>query len=137
MYASDLDVDCVIDMATLTGACMVALGHEYAGLFTHDEELAAGLLAASETSGDKLWRMPLPDSYKQLIKSDIAEVKNLGGRFAGATTAALFLQEFVGEGVRWAHIDIAGPVTSDKPWALGPKGATGHPVRALVRFLES
>ena len=125
----------MVDLATLTGAIIVALGHDYAGLYSNNEELAAGLLAASEASGDMLWRMPLPVAYEKQIESPIADLKNIGGRPGGSITAALFLQHFVG-GTPWAHLDVAGVVwsrTSKGP--LSPDGATGFGVRLLDRLV--
>ncbi len=125
----------MIDLATLTGAIVVALGHEHAGLFTPDEELAAWLIAAGEAVGERLWRMPLGDAYVKHIKSDIADIKNVGrAREAGATAGAVFLQRFVGE-VPWAHLDIAGVAWSQQDLPLAGKGATGFGVRLLDRLI--
>ena len=125
----------MIDLATLTGAIVVALGHEQAGLFTPDEELAAWLMAAGEAVGERLWRMPLGDAYAKHIKSDIADIKNVGrAREAGATAGAVFLQRFVGE-VPWAHLDIAGVAWSQQDLPLTGKGATGFGVRLLDRLI--
>jgi len=125
----------VVDLATLTGGCVVALGKEIAGLFTEDEALATGLEEASRRTSEPLWRMPMYEEYRDLIKSDFADVKNSGGRWASAITAALFLREFAEE-IPWAHLDIAGPVWRDKPAPVSPKGATGFGVRLLIDFLE-
>ncbi len=125
----------VIDLATLTGGCVVALGKEIAGLFTEEDELADRLTEASEFVSEPIWRMPMYDKYKELIKSDFADVKNSGGRWASAITAALFLREFA-EGLPWAHLDIAGPVWTDNPSPTTPKGATGFGVRLLLKFME-
>ncbi len=125
----------VIDLATLTGGCVVALGKEIAGLFTEEDELAERLTKASEFASEPIWRMPMYDKYKELIKSDFADVKNSGGRWASAITAALFLREFA-EGLPWAHLDIAGPVWTDNPSPTTPKGATGFGVRLLLKFME-
>lgn len=125
----------IIDLATLTGSIVIALGEEFAGLMSVHDELAEGLLAASAASGEGLWRMPLPKSYKKLLKSEIADLKNVGGRPGGSITAALFLQEFVGS-VPWAHMDIAGPGYTDKLLGFQPHRATGYGVRLLVEFLE-
>ncbi len=129
--------DVIIDAATLTGACVVALGEEYAGLFTNDEELAQALTAAGDKAGERFWRLPLAPEYKALLKSGVADIKNIGsGRTAGAITAALFLQNFVG-GAAWAHLDIAGPAFGEKDENHISKGATGFGVRTLLRYLTS
>lgn len=127
----------VIDLATLTGAMIVALGHEHAGLFANDDLLADRLLAAGREAGDPLWRFPLGDAYDKLLESPIADMKNIGGRWAGSITAAQFIKRFVEEGVKWAHLDIAGMVWADKPGAAWDKGATGYGVRLLDRFIAS
>jgi leucyl aminopeptidase len=125
----------IIDLATLTGAMIVALGFEYGGMFSNDDELAGQLSAAGSSVGDKLWRMPLGDPYDKLIDSPIADMKNVGPREGGSITAAQFLKRFIGEGVRWAHLDIAGMVWASKPGATWDKGATGYGVRLLDRFI--
>lgn len=125
----------VIDLATLTGSIMMALGDQYAGLFANDDTLADQLLAAGGATREGLWRMPLNDTHAKLIESDIADVKNLGPRPAGSITAAAFLQRFIEVGVRWAHLDIAGVVWAEKAGALHCKGATGYGVRLLDRFV--
>jgi leucyl aminopeptidase len=125
----------IVDLATLTGAILVSLGHEYGGLFTPDDELAAQLLAAGQRSGDKLWRMPLAEPFDRLIDSPIADMKNVGPREGGSITAAEFIKRFVDEGVRWAHLDIAGMAWSDKANATFDKGATGYGVRLLDQFV--
>ncbi|KAF6251830.1 cytosol aminopeptidase family, catalytic domain-containing protein [Scenedesmus sp. NREL 46B-D3] len=104
----------IVDIATLTGACIIALGGEVAGLFTPSDAMAAGLSAASNAAGEKLWRMPMEASYAEQLKSSVADMKNTGGRAGGSITAALFLKEFVKKGVEWAHLDIAGPVWDEK-----------------------
>jgi leucyl aminopeptidase len=128
-------VTTVIDAATLTGACVVALGEDYTGLFTDDDALAEELLAASRHCGEGLWRMPLHAPYKEQLKSEFAQLKNVGSRYGGAITAGLFLQHFVKD-VRWAHLDIAGPAFHDKGSTRYPAGATGEMVRALSTFVE-
>ncbi|MCH8685305.1 leucyl aminopeptidase [Pedomonas mirosovicensis] len=125
----------MVDLATLTGAMIISLGHEYGGMFSNDDTLAAQLDAAGKASGDKLWRMPMGDPYDKLINTPIADMKNVGPREAGSITAAQFLQRFVKEGVAWAHLDIAGMVWSDKDTALWEKGATGYGVRLLDQFI--
>ncbi len=135
-YASRLKPDVILDMATLTGACVVALGADITGVFTRDAGLRDRLLEAGRKEGEKLWPLPLEEDYRDLIKSEVADMKNSGGRWGGAITAALFLQEFVAEGARWAHLDIAGPALaeSDKPYR--PAGGTGVIVRTLLRYIE-
>jgi leucyl aminopeptidase len=125
----------IIDLATLTGAILVALGNEYGGLFTPDDELAQKLIGAGEASGDKLWRMPLAETFDRLIDSPIADIKNVGPREGGSSTAAHFIQRFVEDGVKWAHLDIAGKAWSDKPATGYDKGATGFGVRLLDQFV--
>ena len=125
----------IVDLATLTGAMIVALGHEHGGLFANDDALAEALTKAGQTVGEKLWRFPLSDAYDKLLDSPIADMKNIGPRFAGSITAAQFIKRFVDEGVKWAHLDIAGMVWSDKPGATWDKGATGYGVRLLDRFV--
>ena len=124
----------MIDLATLTGAMMVALGHETAGYFANDDALSDQLFAAGKTTGEAVWRMPLGDAYDKLIKSDIADMKNIGGRPGGAITAAQFIQRFVND-VPWIHIDIAGVAWSGKDAPTIPKGATAFGVRLLDRMV--
>ena len=126
----------LIDLATLTGAAVVALGDGTTALFASDDELAARLLAAADESGERMWRMPLIEEFERKIEGDVADIKNTGGRAGGAITAALFLQHFR-EGLPWAHLDIAGSSRQDKPGPLGPKGATGVGVRTLLRYLTA
>jgi leucyl aminopeptidase len=125
----------IVDLATLTGAMVISLGHEYAGMFANDDDLAAKLLEAGEASGNKLWRFPLSPAYDKLIDSPIADMKNIGPREGGSITAAQFLKRFVDEGVAWAHLDIAGMAWHDKEGATYAKGATGYGVRLLDRFI--
>ena len=125
----------IIDLATLTGAILVSLGHEWAGLFSNDEELAGKLETAGTESGDKLWRMPLAESFDRLIDSPIADMKNVGPREGGSITAAQFIQRFVESGVKWAHIDMAGKAWSDKAGSTYDKGATGYGVRLLDQYV--
>jgi leucyl aminopeptidase len=126
----------IVDLATLTGAIITALGNDYAGLFSNNEELAANLLDASNTEGEPLWRMPLPEQYNKQIDSMIADVKNTGGRAGGSITAALFIQKFVNS-VPWAHLDIASTAWK-KPSSTPtiPDGATGYGVRLLNRLVQ-
>jgi leucyl aminopeptidase len=126
----------MVDLATLTGAVVVALGHENGGLFANDEKLASALLEAGSEVGEGLWRLPLGKAYTKHIKSQIADIKNVGrGREAGATAGAVFLQEFVGD-VPWAHLDIAGVTWSSRDLPLSPKGATGFGVRLLDELVR-
>jgi leucyl aminopeptidase len=127
----------LVDLATLTGAMVISLGHEYAGMFSNDDGLAAQLDAAGAASGDRLWRMPLGDAYDKLIDSPIADIKNVGPREGGSITAAMFLQRFVEGGLKWAHLDIAGMAWSDKASHLYDKGATGFGVALLDRFIAN
>jgi leucyl aminopeptidase len=125
----------IVDLATLTGAILISLGHEWAGLFSNNDELAGQLLKAGEQSGDKLWRMPLAEPFDRLIDSPIADIKNVGPREGGSITAAHFIQRFVDDGVGWAHIDMAGMAWSDKASATYDKGATGYGVRLLDQYV--
>jgi leucyl aminopeptidase len=125
----------IIDLATLTGAILISLGHEWAGLFSNNEELAGKLQQAGEESGDKLWRMPLGEAFDRLIDSPIADMKNVGPREGGSITAAQFIQRFVENGVKWAHVDMAGKAWADKPGATYDKGATGFGVRLLDQYV--
>ncbi len=134
-YAARFKPAVLIDIATLTGACTVALGEEVAGLFTRDERVRQNLLEASKMTGERIWELPLWDCYRDMIKSDIADLKNTGGRHGGASAAAVFLGEFKGA-APWAHLDIAGPGFSTKDGPYRPKGATGFGVRLLVHFLS-
>jgi leucyl aminopeptidase len=124
----------MVDLATLTGAIIVGLGHKYGGLFSNDEALAGKLMEAGKATGEKLWRMPLDEAYDKQIKSDIADMKNVGGRPAGSVTAAQFLQRFV-NGKPWAHLDIAGMAWTRKDSSTVPKGASAYGVRLLDRLV--
>jgi leucyl aminopeptidase len=124
----------MVDLATLTGGIIVALGHEYAGLFANDEALAQNLQASGAAWGEKLWRMPLGDAYDRMIKSEIADMKNVGGRPGGSISAACFIQRFT-NGVPWAHLDIAGTAWSQKDTPTTPKGATAFGVRLIDRLV--
>jgi leucyl aminopeptidase len=134
-YASKLGVDYCLDLATLTGACVIALGSRYTGLFTEDDELAAQLLAAAEKAGDGLWRLPLAEHFKKALDADWADTNHIGPRWGGASTAAAFLSGFV-HGPRWAHLDIAGPAFLEKPERYLGKGATGAMLRAVLVWLQ-
>jgi leucyl aminopeptidase len=124
----------IVDLATLTGAIIVGLGHEYAGMFSNDDALSQKLSAAGQATGERVWRMPLDEAYDKQIRSDIADMKNVGGRPGGSITAAHFIQRFVNS-KPWAHLDIAGTAWSTKDTAVAPKGATAFGVRLLDRLI--
>jgi leucyl aminopeptidase len=126
----------MIDLATLTGAIIVALGHENAGVFANDDGLAGALLKAAEAEGEGAWRMPLGPGYDKKLKSRIADIANVGGRDGGAVVAAQFLQRFVKEGMPWVHLDIAGTAYVSENKELSPKGPTGWGVRTLDRLIR-
>jgi leucyl aminopeptidase len=128
--------DYMINLATLTGACMVALGSRVAGLFSNNQELADRLLLCAAGAGEKLWRLPLVREYREMIKSSVADMKNIGGAHGGAIIAALILQEFVAD-VPWAHLDIAGPAFAESDQPICPKGGTGFGVPTLLKFISS
>ena len=135
-YAVDrLKPTCIVDVATLTGSIVMALGEEISGLFTADDKLAEELMAASASTGELLWRMPLYSEYLESLKSDYGDLQNTGGREAGAIKAALFLKEFVGDAA-WAHIDLAGPAFITRAKHYNPTNATGYGVRLLLEFVE-
>jgi len=126
----------MIDLATLTGAIIVSLGHENAGVFSNDDAFCTAFLKAAKTEGEGAWRMPLGKAYDDLLKSRIADMKNIGGRMAGAISAAQFLQRFVKDGVPWIHLDIAGVASVKTDTTLAPKGATGWGVATLNRLIS-
>jgi leucyl aminopeptidase len=132
---ADSEPDAIVDVATLTGACMVALGLKYTGLMANDQALADELLAAARAAGEPTWHLPLPDEYHDELVSDVADLKNVGSRWGGALTAGLFLKEFV-DGRPWAHLDIAGPSRAESKSGYNPKGGTGSAVRTLLSWLE-
>ncbi|RCK69517.1 leucyl aminopeptidase [Desertihabitans brevis] len=130
--------DLVLDVATLTGACMVALGDRIAGVMSNDDEAVARVLDAAEVTGEEFWELPLTDQFREGLDSSVADVKSSGGRLGGAMSAAAFLERFVAEGTPWAHLDIAGPAfNSGKPWGHVPEGGTGAAVRTLVQLARS
>ncbi|RME14420.1 MAG: leucyl aminopeptidase, partial [Alphaproteobacteria bacterium] len=136
-YAQErFNPDAVIDLATLTGAIIIALGHEKAGVFANDDRLAGAFLKAAAAEGEGAWRMPLGKGYAKQLESRIADVKNTGGRPAGSITAAEFLHRFIADGMPWIHLDIAGVASLDKDTTLAPKGATGWFVRSLDRLVR-
>lgn len=133
-YACELKVDEVIDLATLTGACMVALGSQAAGIMGNDEELIKKLIDTADRNGEKFWQLPLWEEYFEGLKSDVADMKNSGARWGGASSAGMFLKQFVKD-VKWAHIDIAGTAFLDKPQKELIKGASGAGVRTLLHYI--
>ncbi len=135
-YGSRLGPRAMVDLATLTGGCVVALGHYASGLMTDDDALAAELEEAGRRTGERVWRLPIWSEYRRQMDSTIADIKNSGGRDGSALTAGCFLKEFVGEGVRWAHLDIAGTAWTEKPGPYQPEGATGVGVRLLIDWLR-
>ncbi len=137
-YASELEPDCIIDMATLTGACVVALGTNMGGLFASSDELASDILSAAARSGERFWRMPLDDErIAETLKSPVADLVNAGGRYGGAIFAAQFLREFVKEGIPWVHLDIAGVDFFKEEYSVCCKGASGYAVRTCLEYLLS
>ncbi len=124
----------IIDLATLTGAIIVSLGHEHAGIFSDDDELCEQLSKAGRETGDKVWRLPLHKNYDKLIDCQIADMQNIGGKGAGSITAAQFLKRFTND-TPWVHIDVAGTVWSEKDLPLSEKGGTGYGVRLLDKFV--
>ncbi len=138
-YAQKIGASKIIDIATLTGAVMVALGPDIAGLFTNDEKLGQEIKKASEITGEKMWSLPLPEEYKELIKSSVADVRNASTiRYGGAITAALFLQEFINKDVLWVHLDIAAPAYAEKPLnGYTPLGGVGYGVRTILEWLRA
>ncbi|MEQ9023268.1 MAG: leucyl aminopeptidase, partial [Pseudomonadales bacterium] len=131
-YVARFEPETIIDVATLTGACVIALGSHASGLYANDDQLANDLLASASKTGDKAWRMPLWPEYDKQLESNFADMANIGGREAGSVTAACFLARFT-KGQKWAHLDIAGTA-----WKSGKaKGATGRPVRLLTDYLNS
>jgi leucyl aminopeptidase len=135
-FARTLSPDVIVDNATLTGACVVALGPSCSGWYANDETAAQGFAAAVAASGESMWRMPLLEDLREQIKSDVADVKQAGDRWGGSITAALFLREFVSS-VPWVHCDIAGPASQEKPSLTFPqKGATGHGLLTFLSLIE-
>lgn len=130
--------DLIIDLATLTGACVVALGNDYAGLFSTDETLSKDIMKAGELSGERYWPMPLAQEYVAQLKSPVADLKNIGARSGGgAITAALYLQQFIGDTKKWAHLDIAGPAFRESDNDISKAGGVGFGVRTILRYLLS
>ena len=136
VYAEKLEVDAIVDLATLTGACVVALGNDIAGLWSNDDTLAQEMKTAAELAGEKFWQLPMEEKYFEGLKSQIADMKNTGPRAGGSITAALFLKQFIKD-TPWMHLDVAGPVWTDSASGVNNKGATGFPVRTLVNWVSS
>jgi leucyl aminopeptidase len=135
-FASEKEPDAIVDVATLTGAIMVALGTKATGLFCNDDDMAQRLIAAGADEGERVWRMPLFPDYLSELDSDVADLKNVGARWGGAIIAAVFLQQFVGAGISWAHLDIAGAARSDSGTGEISKGGTGTAARTLISWVE-
>ena len=133
-YACELNVDEVIDIATLTGACMVALGSQAAGIMGNDSDMVKALIDTAQRNGERYWELPLWEEYAESLKSDVADMKNTGSRWGGAQTAGVFLQKFVKD-VKWTHIDIAGVAFLEKPHKELGKGASGAGVRTLINYI--
>ncbi|PRQ05955.1 leucyl aminopeptidase family protein [Enhygromyxa salina] len=135
VFAASLEPDLVIDFATLTGACVVALGPHICGVMTRDDALASEWVAAGEQSGEDMWRLPLPKPLMSMLDSKIADLRNTGERWGGALTAGLFLEQF-NEGKRWMHVDIAGPAIVEKGFGVNIEGSSGVPVATILEFLS-
>jgi leucyl aminopeptidase len=135
--ASEESPDLIVDVATLTGAQLVALGNRTAAIMSNDDEVRESIAAAAAAAGEQMWPMPLPPELRKSMDSQVADIANIGDRYGGMLVAGLFLKEFVGEGLRWAHLDIAGPAFNEgDPHGYTPKGGTGMAVRTLVRLAE-
>lgn len=134
--ATELEPDCIIDAATLTGACMVALGTRIAGILGNDQKLIDRLIECGKQTGETLWQLPLVEEYEEDIKSSVADIRNVGGGYAGTISAALFLRHFIGK-TKWAHLDIAGPAFSEKNTQYLTRGGTGFGIRTLLAYLDS
>jgi leucyl aminopeptidase len=134
--ATEYEPEVMIDLATLTGSCIRTLGHVAAGLMTNNDKLASQLEMAGSSTGEKVWRLPLTDDYRDELNSDVADIKNLGGPYAGATTAGKFLEYFTNEHPCWAHLDIAGTAFMKSEFSKGGS-ATAYGVRLLTRFIEN
>ncbi len=137
IYACKQEPDVVVDLATLTGACMVALGPSVAGIMGTGRGLIRDLRTAGDSAGEILWELPMPEDYREMLNSKVADIKNIGERWGGAITAGIFLKEFVNPEIPWAHIDIAGPCFTEKPRRGQQYGGSGFPVRALIEWLSN
>ena len=133
-YAVKMKAKAIVDAATLTGACMVALGKICSGVFTNNQALADRVLEAGKEAGEYVWQLPMFEEYREMLKSDIADIKNIGNRYGGAITAAKFLADFV-KNTPWVHLDIAGTFDTSTEKGYQVKGATGVPVRTLVNLV--
>ncbi len=136
-FASELGVDEIIDIATLTGACMVALGTQAAGIMGNNQKMIDDLIKIGSQSGERLWQLPIWDEYKDGLKSDVADIKNSGARWGGASSAGAFLKEFVKKEIKWAHLDIAGVAFLESPQKELCKGATGAGIRTILNYILS
>jgi leucyl aminopeptidase len=135
--AGEDDPDLVVDIATLTGACVVALGTRVSGIMANRDRLLHGIHEVSERAGEQMWPLPLPNELREKLDSTVADIANIGAKSAGALTAGVFLEEFVRDGLPWAHLDIAGTAfNDDSPYGYTPKGGTGSGVRTLVQIVE-
>jgi leucyl aminopeptidase len=135
-YASKLNPDLIVDAATLTGACVVALGKTCSAFYTADDDLAKRMDGSADEAGELFWRMPLLEDLREQLKSDVADLKHTGDRWGGSISAALFLREFV-DAPSWMHCDVAGPVLADRARGAYPKGGTGHPVLTFLHLVEN
>jgi leucyl aminopeptidase len=135
-FASNLGVDEIIDLATLTGACVVALGEYTSGVMGNDKDLINNIISVSQISGERMWELPFDDNMKEKLSSPIADLKNVGNRYGGAITAGMFLEEFVSDKIKWCHIDIAGPAFTKTGFGYNPKGGTGVGARTLLYYLN-
>jgi leucyl aminopeptidase len=135
-YSARFRPDVVLDFATLTGAVLIALGHECAGLMATDDALAGEIVAAGDAVGERVWRLPLWDEYRENLKSEWADMRNTAGRNAGTIHAGIFLREFVPDGVPWAHLDVAGVAHFEKEQSGWPAGASGFGVALVMEFLK-
>jgi leucyl aminopeptidase len=135
--AGEDEPDLIVDVATLTGACVVALGTRVSGIMANDDDLLERLRETSERAGDAMWPLPLPGELREKLDSAVADIANIGERWGGALSAGVFLKEFVGENIKWAHLDIAGPAFNEgSPYGYTPKGGTGAAVRTLVQIAQ-
>ena len=135
-FASNLEADEIIDLATLTGACVVALGEYTSGVMGNDKDLINNIISVSQISGERMWELPFDDNMKEKLSSPIADLKNVGNRYGGAITAGMFLEEFVSDKIKWCHIDIAGPAFTKSGFTYNPKGGTGVGTRTLLYYLN-
>jgi leucyl aminopeptidase len=135
-FASNLGADEIIDLATLTGACVVALGEYTSGVMGNNKDLINNIISTSQISGERMWELPFDDNMKEKLTSPIADLKNVGNRYGGAITAGMFLEEFVSDKIKWCHIDIAGPSFTKTGFTYNPKGATGVGTRTLLYYLS-